>query len=310
MLTNQTSTLYKATDSENQVSERAWFVVVLNMLLLIVVMFFAEVASLQADGLFDFQMKLAKKGNAEAQFKVGEMYETGFGVNKSMKEAETWIQKAADQGHETADFKLLYWDMRKNGKKGDNKAQYNDLVFKAEEGNGQAMYYVGKLYAEGVGVRKNYDKALDWLNKATFIGVLEAEREAVVVREAKQRALAQARRKEEKRKAAAATAAAAAAAEAAATAETKRRNDAKRQQSVKEAEKNRQDEAAIAANAAAEANRKAEFERKKSEQAAAEKERKRQALLKQRAEQKKKREGSFESDPCSGKSARFLSTCR
>ena len=31
----------------------------------------------QAGDLFDPQMKLAKQGNPEAQFKVGEMYETG-----------------------------------------------------------------------------------------------------------------------------------------------------------------------------------------------------------------------------------------
>ena len=69
----------------------------------------------QADGLFDFQMKLAKKGNAEAEFKVGEMYETGFGVKKDMNEAKNWITKSASQGHETARFKLLYWDVEKNG---------------------------------------------------------------------------------------------------------------------------------------------------------------------------------------------------
>ncbi len=52
----------------------------------------------QADGLFDFQMKLAKKGNAEAEFKVGEMYETGFGVTKNMKEATSWITKVSKPG--------------------------------------------------------------------------------------------------------------------------------------------------------------------------------------------------------------------
>jgi len=141
----------------------------------------------QANGLFDFQMKLAKKGNAEAEFKVGEMYETGFGVKKDQKQAEIWIKKAAAQGHETAGFKLLYWDIKKNGLKGDNKKKFADLRTKARDGSTQAMYYVGMMYAYGVGVKKNYDKSLDWLNKATFIGSLEAEREAVVVREMKRR---------------------------------------------------------------------------------------------------------------------------
>lgn len=289
-------------NSDVIIPEKVWFIGALNVLLALVIMFFAEVSSLHADGLFDFQMTLATKGNAEAQFKVGDMYETGFGVKKDMKEAEIWTKKAAAQGHATAGYKLLYWDMAKNGMKGENKAKYNELMKKAEVGDGQAMLYVGKMHAHGVGVEKNYDKALDWLNKATFIGVLEAEREAIAVREEKQRALADDRRKEENRKAAAATAAAAVAA-------AKRQEDEQKKQS---AEEKRRQEAGEAASAnAASAARSAEENRLKAEQVeAAEKERKRQALLKQRAEQEEKRKTAFESDPCSGKSARFLSTCK
>ena len=309
MLMHSSTAQQNATGNHGIVSERLWFVGVLNMLLLLVMVFFAEVSSLQADGLFDFQMKLAKKGNAEAQFKVGDMYETGFGVKTNMKEAEVWTSKAAKQGHETAGFKLLYWDMKKNGMKGGNRAKYNALMKKAEAGNGQAMFYVGKMHAHGVGVKKNYDKALDWLNKATFIGIQEAEREAVAVREEKQRSLANARRVAEKRKAAAAAAAATAAA-------TKARKDSQNRQAAKAAQHKRNKNAAEAtqaanAAAAAEADRRAQQDRLRAQQeAAAAKERKRQSLLKQRAERDKERKAEFESDPCSGKSARFLSTCK
>ncbi len=92
----------------------------------------------QADGLFDFQMKLAKKGNAEAEYKVGEMYETGFGVKKDMAEAKNWITKAANQGHETAGFKLLYWDLEKNGVNDTSKGKLELLQTKAKSGHAQA----------------------------------------------------------------------------------------------------------------------------------------------------------------------------
>ncbi len=139
----------------------------------------------QADGLFDFQMKLAKKGNAEAQYKVGEMYETGFGVKKDMNEAKSWITKSAGQGHETAKFKLLYWDIEKNGITKVNKAEVDVLVAEAEGGNPQAQFYVGKMHAHGVGVKKNSTVAIGWLNKAALVGVLAAERELITVRESK-----------------------------------------------------------------------------------------------------------------------------
>ncbi|HHJ35231.1 MAG TPA: sel1 repeat family protein, partial [Gammaproteobacteria bacterium] len=155
----------------------------------------------RADGLFDFQMKLAKKGNAEAEYKVGEMYETGFGVKKDMTEAMSWITKSADQGHETAGFKLLYWDVEKNGITDANKAKVESLKAKAKDGNPQAQYYVGSMYANGVGVKKDSNKAISWLNKAALVGVLAAERELTTVREGKQRAALAKRRAEEKKRA-------------------------------------------------------------------------------------------------------------
>lgn len=115
------------------------FVLLLTTLMLLLPL------AVPADGLFDFQMKLAKKGNAEAQYKVGEMYETGFGVEQDMTEAKSWITKSAGQGHETASFKLLYWDVEKNGLTGENKTQVDELNKKASTGNSQAQYYVSKI---------------------------------------------------------------------------------------------------------------------------------------------------------------------
>ena len=269
------------------------------------------------DGLFDFQMKLAEKGNAEAEFKIGEMYETGFGVKKDQKQAEIWIKKAASQGHETAGFKLLYWDIRKNGLKGENKKKFADLRTKAADGNAQAMYYVGSMYSHGVGVKKNYDKALDWLNKATYVGVLEAEREAILVREMKQKSLVKSRKAEEKRKAKAKAAEEEkkkAEAERKIAEEKKAKAEAESKKKKQQADKQSAEKKELAAqkDKAAESARLTE-EAKEKEEAEAKEEKRKQAWLKKRkAEQDKKkaRESKFESDPCKGKSARFLSTCR
>jgi hypothetical protein len=273
------------------------------LVLLITLCFLPKIA--EADGLFDFQMKLAQKGNAEAQFKVGEMYETGFGVKKDMAQARDWITKAANQGHETAGFKLLYWDLEKNGITADNKAKVDELQSKAESGNAQAQYYIGKMYARGVGKKQNYNTALDWLNKAALVGVLEAEREATHVREDQQRAALAKKRADEKRRA-----------ELKAKQEAERKarlEEQKRLQAQKEAQaKARAD--AVAKQKQAEANKARQQAEKQRLLAQQEAERKRkeaekQALLKQREEQEQARKAQFESDPCSGKSARFLSTC-
>jgi TPR repeat protein len=134
-------------------------------------------AAVQADDLFDAQMQLARKGDAEAQFKVGEMYETGVGVASNKREAIYWTTRAANQKHETAGFKLLYWDIEKKGLNDTNKARLEQLNNKAKQGNPQAQYYLGTMYAHGIGIHKNTDVAIEWLSKAASVGVLEAELE-------------------------------------------------------------------------------------------------------------------------------------
>ena len=267
----------------------------------------------QADALFDFQMKLAQKGNAEAQFKVGEMYESGTGVKQDMAEATNWITKAAGQNHETANFKLLYWDLEKNGVTDGNKAKVDELKAKAESGNGQAQYYVGKMYANGIGMKKNPDKAMSWLNKAALVGVLQAEPEIVKIREDKQRQALAKRRAEEKKRA---QLKAKQEKEKQAKLEEQRKLQAKQQAEAK-ARVQRAEEQAKKDKAAAEARAKAQEAEAKKQRLMAQKqaeekkrEAQKQALIKQREAEEKERKAQFESDPCSGKSARFLSTCK
>lgn len=140
----------------------------------------------QSNNLFDFQLSLAKSGDAEAQFNVGEMYEIGFGVKQNKKEARYWITRSANQKYEKGEFKLLYWDVERDGLEGNNKVKVKELNMRANQGNAQAQYYLGKMYAHGVGIDKNSDVAFDWLNKAASAGVLEAELDLTSVREEKQ----------------------------------------------------------------------------------------------------------------------------
>ena len=293
------------------------------MLLSVVVMLSPVIV--QADMVFDFQMKLAKKGNAEAQYKVGEMYETGFGVKQDSEEAMSWVTKAASKGHETAEFKLLYWDIEKNGMSNANKINLGALKAKAKQGNPQASYYLGKMYARGVGLPRNTSSAVKWLNKAASVGIPAAESELVIVRERQQRQLATKRRIDEKKRADLK-----AKQDRERQAQLEQRRRIKAQQAQKQAEEKtraeesakqhvaiekaaiekRNHEAALASEKAA--NEKARsLKLKKEEQRQAQiAARKKADMVKKRKAAEAKQKASFESDPCSGKSARFLSTCK
>ena len=48
------------------------------------------------------RLKAEYQGDAEAQFQLGECYETGDTVDKDLQQAAKWYRMAAEQGHEPA----------------------------------------------------------------------------------------------------------------------------------------------------------------------------------------------------------------
>ena len=300
-------------DSAGLLLNKNWKTGLLNIAILVTFVFLTQISAARADMVFDFQMKLAKKGNAEAQYKVGEMYEAGRGVDANKEEAMKWFTQAANGGSQNAKDKLLYVDMEKNGLTKDNKADYEGLKARAKGGDEYAQYYLGMMYSRGVGVKKNNQQADDLLGKASLAGVTAAEAELARVREAQSSAQLRAQREAERKRMA--------------DEEAKRQEDERKKMEARkkadEAERRKRDAKAAAekqkaaeqkarADREAAAKREAEKQRllAQREAEAAERERQKQALLAERQKQEQEKKQKFESDPCSGKSARFLSTCR
>jgi TPR repeat protein len=48
----------------------------------------------------------AAKGDAQAQFRLGEMLENGQGVDKNLQDAARWYERSAKQGHKGAADRL------------------------------------------------------------------------------------------------------------------------------------------------------------------------------------------------------------
>ena len=49
---------------------------------------------------------LAEQGDADAQYKLGVMYDIGQGVTQDYKEAMKWYRRAAEQGYASAQYRL------------------------------------------------------------------------------------------------------------------------------------------------------------------------------------------------------------
>lgn len=60
--------------------------------------------------LFMAQERLAKKGRADAQYYLGEMYEQGLGTAQNLDTAFKWYKNSADQGHRLAKRKMAKRD--------------------------------------------------------------------------------------------------------------------------------------------------------------------------------------------------------
>lgn len=114
----------------------------------------------------------AAKGDADAQFNMGQAYKLGKGVPQDLKRAEAWYRKAAEQGHiKAADTLglLLFQDNRKAD-------AMPFLQASAERGEPRAMYILGVAHFNGDTVGKDWVRAYALMSRAASSGLEPATR--------------------------------------------------------------------------------------------------------------------------------------
>lgn len=246
-------------------------------------------------GVFEFQQKMANKGDAQAQYRLGVLYETGKGTKTSYDDALAWFKKAAAQNYTPAKIRITYLDIKKTGyDKGKHGAWLNELQAEAKN-SGELMMLLASMHETGFIVDKDLNKAQDYLKKATSKNTpgSEAELERIEVLAQKEDAAAKAAEEkkrqqaalEQKRKA-----------EAARQAQLQKEQDAQAKQQADMQQRKQQLEA--------EKRRIAEEKRKLQEQ--------KRKLAEQQAAKSSKAAPQEENDtdPCSGPKARFMTMCK
>jgi len=161
----------------------------------------------QSSNVFKFQHKLATRGNANAQFKLACMYETGEGIEKNIEQAKHWYDLASKAGMKAAADRYTYLEVKEKGYDQAKHLAWLDSVKKdAGSHKGAAMLLLGQLYREGIGVKKDLNKSLELLTEVGILGeadvdsdiaLIEAELDARIM--AKKKA-AQKKRSDEKAK--------------------------------------------------------------------------------------------------------------
>jgi uncharacterized protein len=116
-------------------------------------------------------MSRAGAGDVDAQYRLGEAYRLGSGIEKDIPQAFKWYGRATKQGHNGARYKLgLIYETGVGIKKNMARAiQWYRLA--ATVGHlPQAQFTMGLLYFHGRGVQQDYVEAFNWYEKAARQG--------------------------------------------------------------------------------------------------------------------------------------------
>ena len=119
---------------------------------------------------YTWYMKSARSGNADAQNRLGWMYRKGIGVDQSDREAFNWYKLSAKQGHYDSQARLgwFYESGRGVGKSYSEAAKW--YLKSARQGDEFAQSRLGVLYENGMGVTQSINDALYWYQKAAEQG--------------------------------------------------------------------------------------------------------------------------------------------
>jgi len=127
-----------------------------------------------ADAIKEYR-PLAERGNAEAQYRIGRMYEFGKGYPQDKAQGIAWIRKAAAQNHADAQQELGFIYATGDGVKQDDVQAVEWFRKAATQGDATAQYNLGLLYAKGQGVAKDYAQAVAWWRKSATQGNADAQ---------------------------------------------------------------------------------------------------------------------------------------
>lgn len=156
-----------------------------KLFVFIISLMLAQIAFAQTYS-YDLEQK-AKSGDAEAQFELGSCYHNGRGVSGDWKQAEKWYTKAAEKGNAKAQYELgdhlfitnaYYKNMPSSLRERWDKRNAKAIVWfckAAKQGLDKAQFCLGECYYNGYGITQDYEQAALWYSKAATQGMAVAQ---------------------------------------------------------------------------------------------------------------------------------------
>ena len=117
----------------------------------------------------------AKRGNSEAQFRLGAYYHDAVEMAPDYQTAALWFRRAAEQGHAAAQFALGEMYLNAEGMLPDEVQAAKWIQKAAEQGYAPAQNELAVMYSNGIGVIQDNVEAVNWANKAAEQSYSEAQ---------------------------------------------------------------------------------------------------------------------------------------
>ena len=120
-------------------------------------------------------VKGAENDDPVCLYYAGYCCENGLGTEKDMDQAVTWYRRAAQMGH-IMSREIVEKMTGEKVKIVEKESPFQAYLRSAENGDADAMFFVGRCYQDGVGTEKNQAKASEWIEKSAAAGNAAAKR--------------------------------------------------------------------------------------------------------------------------------------
>ena len=122
---------------------------------------------------FEWYLKASKNNDLKSQQKVAKFYYSGIGINKNIERSLKWATKAGDRGDKES--MVLAGKIYYESQKYTNAMFWFNMAIEYDRFLSEPLYYIGKMYLNGEGVKKNLEKAFNILNKSSSFGFSAAQ---------------------------------------------------------------------------------------------------------------------------------------
>lgn len=117
----------------------------------------------------------ARRGNHEAQYRIGLMYRDGTGLKPDATEAAYWFRKAGSNGHTQAQYEIAVCFDKGAGVLQDSRVAAEWYWRAAERGHPEASFRLAQMYRDGIGMKADIRRAAHYMSIAADAGLQGAE---------------------------------------------------------------------------------------------------------------------------------------